>query len=294
MINKSPLVSVLITAYNREKYIAEAIESVIVSTYQNWELIIVDDGSKDKTVEIAKSYEVKDNRIKVYINEINLGDYPNRNKAASYAKGKYLKYVDADDLIYPHGLELLVFYMERFPDTGYGLCSLPQDDDLIYPYSLSPQEAYYRHYFSNKWIFHKAPLSSIIKKETFDKVGGFTGKQHLGDFEMWNILSKTQKVVLMPSGIVWHRTHDEQQNTDNATNPAVNLKYIILEKEILNSPDCPLSEKDKQTAIKKAKRKQARYILRHLKSHGMKMANKLRKQANISWVEVMKKAFIKI
>ncbi|MBN2662839.1 MAG: glycosyltransferase family 2 protein, partial [Bacteroidales bacterium] len=100
-MQNNPFVSVLMTAYNREKYIAEAIESVIASTYQNWELIIVDDGSKDKTVEIAKQYEAKDPRIKVYINEKNLGDYPNRNKAASYAKGKYLKFVDADDLIYP-------------------------------------------------------------------------------------------------------------------------------------------------------------------------------------------------
>ena len=64
---------------------------------------------------IAKSYEQKDARIKVYVNDKNLGDYPNRNKAASYAKGKYIKYLDADDLIYPHGLEVMVHTMEQFP-----------------------------------------------------------------------------------------------------------------------------------------------------------------------------------
>ena len=53
---------------------------------------------------LPKRYEKKDARIKVYVNQTNLGDYPNRNKAASYAKGKYIKYLDADDLIYPHGL----------------------------------------------------------------------------------------------------------------------------------------------------------------------------------------------
>ena len=62
------LISVLMTVYNREKYIAEAIESVINSSYQNWELIIVDDQSKDRSVEIARCYG-KDDRIKVYINE---------------------------------------------------------------------------------------------------------------------------------------------------------------------------------------------------------------------------------
>ena len=95
-----PLVSVLMTAYNREKYIEEAIGSVLASTYTYFELIIVDDCSKDKTVEIAKKYERMDERVKVYINETNLGDYPNRNKAASYASGEYLKYVDSDDLVY--------------------------------------------------------------------------------------------------------------------------------------------------------------------------------------------------
>lgn len=293
-MQNQPLVSVLMTAYNREKYIAEAIESVIASTYQNWELIIVDDCSKDKTVEIAKSYEAKEIRIKVYINEKNLGDYPNRNKVASYAKGKYLKYVDADDLIYPHGLEQLVYYMEQFPEAAYGLCSLPQDDDKIYPFQLLPEEAYYRHYFTNKWIFHKAPLSSIIKKDYFDKIGGFTGKQHLGDFEMWNLLSQKFDVILMPAGIVWHRSHDEQQMVDNATNPAVNLKYLVLEKEILNSPDCPLNERDKQVALNKCLRKQARYILRHLKSHGIKTALQLQKKSNLNLFQVFTKAFSKI
>ena len=95
MEDRVPLVSVLMTAYNREKYIAEAIESVLASTYSNLELIIVDDCSKDNTLQIATNYQAKDDRIKVYKNEKNLGDYPNRNKAASYAKGKYLKYVDS-------------------------------------------------------------------------------------------------------------------------------------------------------------------------------------------------------
>ena len=159
----NPLVSVLMTVYNREKYIRQAIESVIASTFQEWELIIVDDRSKDNSVMIARSYAEKDSRIKVYVNEQNLGDYPNRNQAASYANGKYLKYVDADDMIYPHGLELLVYYMEQFPDAGYGLCSLPQDKLSIFPFELSPEKAYYRHYFEQP-LFHKAPLSSIIKK----------------------------------------------------------------------------------------------------------------------------------
>src|ERR1044072_333802 len=104
----APIVSVLTTAYNREKNIGQSIESVLASTLTDFELIIVDDGSKDRTVEIEKKYAQIDARVKVYVNEKNLGDYPNRNKAANYAKGKYLKYVDSDDVIYEHTLEVMV------------------------------------------------------------------------------------------------------------------------------------------------------------------------------------------
>src|SRR5690348_3619706 len=74
----SPIVSVLMTAYNREKYISQAIESVLRSSLTNFELIIVDDVSKDRTVEIARNYAAKDNRVLVFVNEKNLGDYGNR------------------------------------------------------------------------------------------------------------------------------------------------------------------------------------------------------------------------
>ncbi|MDH7911518.1 glycosyltransferase family 2 protein [Winogradskyella sp. SYSU M77433] len=275
---EKPLVSVLMTVYNREKYIAEAIESVIASTYKNWELIIVDDQSKDNSVAIAKSYAQKDTRIKIHINDVNLGDYPNRNQAARYANGKYLKYLDADDIIYPFGLEQLVFYMEKFPESAYGLCSLSQDKQNIYPFMLGPREAYYRHYFEFP-IFHKAPLSAIIKKVDFDEVGGFTGKQHLGDFEMWHILSKSKNVVLMPQGLVWYREHDDQQMNDNRTDPYVPFKYLLLSEEMLKSNSCPLSAKEADKALELNYKKQSRAVLSAAKHHSFKKSFQLYKES---------------
>jgi len=70
----TPSVSILTTVYNRDKYLAACIDSVLASSYHNWELIIVDDLSSDASVAIARAYEQKDARIKVYVNEINLGD----------------------------------------------------------------------------------------------------------------------------------------------------------------------------------------------------------------------------
>ena len=86
-----PLVSILMTAYNREMFIAEAIESVLGSSYSNFELIIVDDCSVDETAKIARKYFETDQRIKLFVNETNQGQFKNRNIVASYASGKYLK-----------------------------------------------------------------------------------------------------------------------------------------------------------------------------------------------------------
>ena len=292
-MESKPLVSVLMTVYNREKYIAEAIESILASTYKNWELIIVDDRSKDSSVSIAESYAEKDKRVKVFINEQNLGDYPNRNKAASYAKGKYLKYVDADDMIYPNGLEELVFYMEKFPNATYGLCSLPQDKFKIFPFELSPEEAYQRHYFKEQ-LFHKAPLSAIIKREVFISENGFTGKRMLGDFEMWHLLSQKYPVVLMPQGIAWYREHDEQEMSDHRSNPMEPFKYMLLADELLKSSKCPLSELEVEKALKLNKKKQCRAIASAFKYHSVKKALELKKESDVSFLSVLKQVISRI
>lgn len=289
-LNNKPLVSVLMTVYNREKYLAEAIESVLVSTYQNWELLVVDDGSKDSSVAIAQSFAKNDERISVFCNEKNLGDYPNRNQAASYAKGKYLKYVDADDLIYPYGLEQLVYYMEQFPDAGYGLCSLPQDKHKIFPFHLSPEEAYRRHYLEED-LFYKAPLSSMIKKEAFEASGKFTGKRMLGDFELWNILSRKYPVVLMPHGIVWSRDHDEQEMADHRKDPMFAFQLLLLAESLLQHQNCPLNDSDKKLALKKNKRQQVNAILSATKNHSLQKGKELLNSSDLNWFRTLKYRF---
>lgn len=284
MQEETPLISVLMTSYNREKYIALAIESVLASTYKNFELIIVDDRSKDKTVEVASKYATKDARVKVFVNEQNLGDYPNRNKAASYAQGKYLKYVDADDLIYPFGLAQLAYYMEQFPEAGYGLCSLAQDKTAIFPFKLSPHEAYKYHYFG-PGLFHKAPLSSIIRKDVFDSVNGFKKERMVGDFEMWHRLSLQEHVVLMPQGIVWYREHDEQEMGSYRENPFESFNYKLIAKSYLLSPKCPLNDQEKRKAIGKIDYLQSTFILSALKKRKFKLGKELRKKADMNILE---------
>lgn len=273
----APLVSLLMTAYNREKYLSQAVNSILKSTYKNWELIILDDCSSDRTVEIAQSFQSKDKRIKVYINTENLGQFKNRDAIVKYANGKYLKFIDSDDLIYPYGLEQLVYYMENNPDADYGLCSLDQDDKKIFPILLNPTEAYKRHFIESKWIFHKAPLSSIIKTDVYNKCGGFPHEAVSGDFAMWCEMSQKHSVLLMPHGIVWYRNHAEQEMQKTRDSVFVEFEYFKVEEYYLKHPLCPLKKVDREIAIQNNRKKQNKYILWKLRQQGLRTALALRK-----------------
>ena len=255
------LVSVLMTAYNREKYIAEAVESVLASTYKNFELIIVDDCSADNTVAIAKSYESRDERVKVYINEKNLGDYPNRNKAASFANGKFIKYLDSDDIIYPYGLEVMVTSMEKFPQAGYGLSASGYEEEPM-PVLKMPEEAY-REHFESKNHFDRAPGSAIIRKDAFDAVGGFSGKRMIGDFELWLKMSCRYPLVVFQRDLVWDRMHTDQERQSDYAKKYEQLRNEVLEIA-LSSINFPLSNKELQQIKKRLKKKQVMNYVRRL------------------------------
>ncbi|TRZ44985.1 glycosyltransferase family 2 protein [Robertkochia solimangrovi] len=288
----SPLVSVLMTVYNREEYIAQAIESVLNSTFNSWELIIVDDGSTDSSLEIANKYAKTDSRIHVYMNEVNLGDYPNRNKAASYAKGKYLKYVDADDLIYPYGLEQLVFYMDQFPEAGYGLCSLEQDSNRIYPFCLNSEETFRRNYIEGKSIFHKAPLSSIIRKDAFDQVGGFSEVRHFGDFEMWHKLSMRYPLVLMPHGIVWYRVSANQEAAKRRAKPLLPVMTFQAAENYVLKEDFPLKGEERIQVKKQYEKLIASAVIFGYRKWGIKTGNEIRKLAKLNYTQLIVNKFL--
>jgi glycosyltransferase involved in cell wall biosynthesis len=236
------IVSVLMTAFNREEYIGEAIESVLASSIKEFELIIVDDCSSDRTVEIALSYQAKDSRIRIYINEKNLGDYPNRNKAAAYAKGKYLKYLDSDDVMYPHCLEVMVTAMERYPNSAFGLSST-SNKNYPYPISVSPRDSYEQH-FGGFGHFDRAPGSSIIKREIFVKENGFLIPKYAGDTELWFRLAQKYDLVLFPRDLVWDRCHSQTQSNLERLDKNIGKFRRGLIHDFLRSSDCPLNEND--------------------------------------------------
>lgn len=108
----NPMVSIVLPAFNAEKYIYETIRSVLSQTYENWELIIVNDGSTDKSTEVVGLFD--DDRIHL-IEQENRGVSAARNVALDCAKGKYITFLDADDFLPPKSLEARVMYLEANP-----------------------------------------------------------------------------------------------------------------------------------------------------------------------------------
>ena len=233
------------TAYNRERYIGEAIESVLNSTFRDFELIVVDDCSSDGTVSLARRYE-SDHRVRVHVNERNLGDYPNRNRAATLAIGQYLKYVDSDDYIYPYGLEVMVHTMSRFPDAGLGLCR-PQETTGPHSYQLSPEQAYREHFLQAGFLAN-APLSTIIRTGAFWSTGGFSGLRQVGDGELWLKIAARYPVVKILQQLTWWRTHGQQEVMYDTLATKRLLSYQVS-MAALNSASCPLDAAARTEAI---------------------------------------------
>jgi len=246
----TPLVSVLMTAYNREKYIAAAIDTVLSSTYTNFELIICDDRSTDGTVEIAQRYAETDSRIRFYINEKNLGDYPNRNRAASYARGEYLKYLDSDDMLYPFSLQAFVDFMETDRTVAIGICSRKNNNTQPFPIILNPSESL-RYHFFKEGFFDTAPTATIIRKEYFDKEGGFSGKRMIGDLEFAMNLASKYKVMLLPPGLFFWRQHGEQEIfIGRSDNMYPRLFDEVAREQFRHLPDGVLTSEEQQKILR--------------------------------------------
>jgi glycosyltransferase involved in cell wall biosynthesis len=256
----NPLVSVVMTAFNSARTIAPAIESVLASTYSNYELIIVDDASIDDTTNIAQDYTEQNVLVNLFVNEENIGDYPNRNRAATYAKGKYLKYLDSDDLMYPHCLEVMVNSMERFPKAGFGLASKVSSKQP-FPVMLSPREAYLEN-FGRYGHFGRSPGSSIIKLEAFRRVGGFSGKRMIGDYELWLTLGRYYSMVKFPFDLYWSRVHENQESQSNYAQTNYPLLLELVLNEALNHPDCVLNRDEKRWVKKTQSRSKIKNFIR--------------------------------
>ncbi|MBR4607518.1 MAG: glycosyltransferase family 2 protein, partial [Lachnospiraceae bacterium] len=120
-MNKDNLISVIIPVYNSENYLARCLYSILNNTYQEIEIICVNDGSTDESVQILAEYVKKDNRISI-INKENGGLSSARNAGMKKCKGKYVTFIDSDDWVHPQYFEFLLFAMQKY-DSDAVICS---------------------------------------------------------------------------------------------------------------------------------------------------------------------------
>jgi glycosyltransferase involved in cell wall biosynthesis len=285
----SPQVSVLVTVYNRQEYIAGTLRSILASSFTDFEVIVVDDCSTDLSLSIAKSLADTDARVCVFRNEINLGDYGNRMKAASLARGKFLKYVDSDDLIYPHSLDVMVHAMEQDITLSLALShSLPEDEEP-YPWILLPAESYRKH-FLGRGCFSCGPTGAIIRRSAFEEVGGFRKEWRvLSDIDLWLRLGARSPVALLPPGLVWWRRHPGQEYSSSNASLIYLERGFKLSMQSLQDASCPLSDAEIGAAITRAKHYHARRLLAlGFRHRQFGLATRLFKSSNLSLADLVR------
>jgi glycosyltransferase involved in cell wall biosynthesis len=257
MSSTEPTVSVLVTVYNREPYLKATLESILASSFTDFEVIVVDDCSKDRSLDIAREFADRDPRVIVHANQQNLGDYRNRNRAASLARGPYLKYVDADDLLYRHSLATMVDAMSAFPDAGLALSSNVIDPDEPYPHAIPPAE-FFRLHFHGRSPIGVGPSAAIIRRSCFEAVGGFSGRQFVGDTELWLKLAERWPIVTLPPALVWWRRHPGQQMQLEHKRPEVLNVRFQLELDALRTSH--LSAEERAAAEARVRQHHARRL----------------------------------
>jgi glycosyltransferase involved in cell wall biosynthesis len=205
-----PRVSVALTAYNRAKYIGQAIESVLAQTFSEFELLIVDDCSQDDTAAVARSY-MSDPRVRVYVNDHTLGQFPNRNRAAEYARGEFLKYHDSDDILYPHCLEVMLRALETEPTGAFAVSCFKRWIGGPCPVLSTPLMTYRRDLLGAEGIMWAAPGHCMFRLQAFRQLGCYPDMGAFSD-SLFLIRACAQvSVVLVPADLFWYRSHAQQE-----------------------------------------------------------------------------------
>lgn len=199
------LVSIIMPNYNGAKYLQETLNSVLAQSYTNWELLFVDDCSTDNSLEIVQA--IQDERIRILKNENNSGAAKSRNYALCEAKGKWIAFLDSDDLWTPEKLEKQIAFMETnayvFTFTDYAL--VDKEDKIITVYKPKKDNCSYKDILQHCYIgcstvmYDKDALGEISMPEKAIK---------REDFACWlMILKKTEKAYCLHESLMQYRIH---------------------------------------------------------------------------------------
>lgn len=240
--------SVLTTVFNMAKFLGESIESVLNQTHEEFELVIVDDHSTDGSFELAQVYAASDARIRVYQNLQNLGDYPNRNEAIRKARFEYLKFLDADDTLLPHALDVYREAIERSldADPAYYFSVVNPVISNVQFSVLTAEQAYRRHYVERRRTFDAAPTACVYRKSALEEQGLFEPQAQTGDFELAHRLSLKGPSVLIetPHSLERWRVHPSQQSASIRTDLSIGSDYLRISLRYLQRTNSFFSKEE--------------------------------------------------
>jgi glycosyltransferase involved in cell wall biosynthesis len=220
-----PLVSVLMTSYNAESFIAKAIQSVLAQTHRNWELLILDDVSTDGTRVVIDSFN--DTRIKKIYNTQNIGYVASKNVLLKEFTGAYACFLDADDWMAPNRIEAQLAMLIKDPEVGACMCSYirVQPDDTEVPMNFFASSKFLD---IKKGDVHFAGAGIMCSKKAIDEVGGFEMyfDKLMGDDTYWALkIAERFKFYYLHLPLYYYRA-----NAQSITASFNNLrKFTILE-----------------------------------------------------------------
>lgn len=213
------LVSVIMPCYNTERYIEKSVYSVLNQTYKNIELIVIDDGSTDSSLNILKTIQTGDKRLKV-LSQKNKGPGPARNKGLKEASGDYIAFLDSDDFWSLDCIEKLERAISLIPKQNFGLAycgwqNIGLSKNRCQPFippdysALNLPELFLG---GCRWPIHVV----LVKRECVDKVEGFDEtRTTCMDYDLWLRMSPFLQVILVPEVLAFYRHHEGEQITKN-------------------------------------------------------------------------------
>ncbi|QJD97556.1 glycosyltransferase [Mucilaginibacter robiniae] len=214
-----PKLSVILPVYNTEKYIKEAVDSILNQTYKDFELIVLNDASTDGTLGILQQYQ--DTRLKVITNEQNLKVVKTLNKGLDLAQGEYIARMDADDISHPQRFEKQIQFLEQHPDVdfvGSWVQTFGSESNIMRA-ATEHEHIKVRLFFLNP-IFHPVVM---FRRESFEKHGlrydeHFTNAE---DYGMWVKAIDHIKFANVPEILLKYRVHSFNVSVIKASNRAV-------------------------------------------------------------------------
>lgn len=245
--NNKILISVVMSVYNSEKYLVEAIESILNQTYTNFEFIIVNDGSTDSSLDIIQEYMEKDERI-VLISRENKGLPYSLNEGIEKAKGKYIARMDADDISLPTRFEKQIEFMQENQDIG--VCGTWAEvfgdnrKNRLLKHPINHDELKVRLLFSVCF----AHPTVMIRKSVLDKYNLKYNLEYINaqDYELWSRISNFTNMANIPKVLLKYRV-TENSITSIANNQKKELRYKLLSdvfKKVLESINIKNSEEE--------------------------------------------------